>query len=232
MNSPSTFVGKCVTLLIGGVLSYLTVLHPDAEILAGAIFGKPQPEARVEPDHDANRLNVGPAASKQEPATNGSRFGQAAANPSVASQQMARSAQTQLQAAMGASAPVTLVATHPASIQNSTNDREPNDSKLTQPKPSERSGPSSLNQIDQISTRLRQLGASYLLLEKLPKPHGDQFRVRCDLANELQPVKCCFEATRETALAAMQDVLRAVVNYDPLHQRQSDVPTTSVASGR
>jgi len=184
MNSPSTFVGKCVTLLIGGVLSYLTVLHPDAEILANAIFGKSQPAVRAEPDLDASGLNLGPAAPKQQPVSNGSRFGQSAANVSAAS------------------------------------------------KSAERIEPSSLDQIDQISMRLRQLGASYLLLEKLPRPQGDQFRVRCDLANELQPVKCCFEATRGTALAAMQDVLRAVVNYDPQQQRHSDVPTTSVASGR
>jgi len=82
-------------------------------------------------------------------------------------------------------------------------------------------------EVRKISTQLRQLGASYLLLEKLPHPNGDQYRVRCDLADEASGVKCCFEATRESAVAAMNEVLQAILNVDSRH---SDVTELVVSS--
>ena len=65
------------------------------------------------------------------------------------------------------------------------------------------------HRIEQISGMLRELGATYLRLEKLSKSDGTWYRVRCDLAGESHRVKCCLEATRESAVAAMEDVLQA-----------------------
>ena len=64
--------------------------------------------------------------------------------------------------------------------------------------------------LGEISAQLRQLGASYLLLEKLPHPDRPRYRARCDLAGEHTTLKCCFEATRGSAVAALEEVLKAV----------------------
>lgn len=69
-------------------------------------------------------------------------------------------------------------------------------------------------QITRLSNRLRNLGASYLLLERLSDPGGACYRVRCDLAADHAPVKCCFEAVGATAVEALGEVLRAVTRLD------------------
>ena len=65
--------------------------------------------------------------------------------------------------------------------------------------------------VQEMATRLRSLGASYLLLERLPQQAGDQFRARCDLEASGDSVRCCFEAVRSTPEQAMAEVLQAVV---------------------
>ena len=67
-------------------------------------------------------------------------------------------------------------------------------------------------QIESISSKLKGLGATYLRLEKLSQKDEVWYRVRCDLVEGRQDVKCCFEATRRSAVDAMQDVLQAVEN--------------------
>ncbi len=71
------------------------------------------------------------------------------------------------------------------------------------------------SQIEEISRQLRQLGASYLLLELWQQPNGQNYRFRCDVAGATAPLKCCFDVTRPTAVAAMQEVLQAVVRLGP-----------------
>lgn len=86
--------------------------------------------------------------------------------------------------------------------------------------PAETATPKRQN-VQEMASQLRSLGASYLLLERLPQQTGDQFRARCDLAASSNSVKCCFEAVRDTPEQAMAEVLQAVVAA-----QGSDVRTT------
>ena len=70
-------------------------------------------------------------------------------------------------------------------------------------------GPSETRQMQEISRMLKDLGATYLRVEKLANTNETWFRVRCDLVRGPNDVKCCLESTRNSAVAAMQDVLRA-----------------------
>lgn len=190
MNSPSTFFGKCVILLIGGGLSFATVSSPEVAEIAGVIFGPrstPQPLGEV-PSHAKAGFPADLSMSVGGP--------QQAA---FASRHHDRNHDRQPAEVSG----TTAVMASPAANVNGT------------------------DRLSAISTRLRQLGASYLLLEKLPQPDGESYRVRCDVAQGGQMVKCYFEATRPTALEAMEEILQAVLRSRPTTSLQ-DVPTVPI----
>lgn len=148
MDPTSSFLGKCSTVLIGIVLSWLTVTNPDATKLANRLFGL----------SDATIL--------------------ATENANVA----------------------------PISVENGI-------AQVPLQPPLDISQVPSLEeaeQITKISDMLQNLGATYLRVEKLSRPGEIWYRVRCDIDRGPGEVKCCLESTRDTALAAMKDVLRAV----------------------
>lgn len=167
MKSLSSFIGKCLTILVGMSLSWATVTMPEIDALAAALCGGVHPRASAVGDLHPPALleRVAVSSVPEESAV-----------------------------------PV-------------------NRSQLS---------PGHEPRIQEISRRLKQLGASYLLLEKLPQEHGAQYRVRCDLAKQHSPLKCCFEATRATALAAMEDVLRAV--QQNAGQGDNSRPTVATSS--
>lgn len=154
MNSPSSFFGKCMTLLLGGVLSWYSIADPDGAKLAESILGSNRvPPSSAPTTSNAYDLPTVEAFVKQ---------------------------------------------------QSQHTDVGPHSPALArQPETPEQ-------RMTSLSTQLRQLGASYLLVEKLTGEADERYRVRCDLASEHSPVKCCFEATQATPVSAMEEVLDAV----------------------
>lgn len=208
MKSPINFLGKCLTVLVGAALSWATVTNPDVDRIAANLCGC---------DDTANVAEVGPIAESTS----------IAADPVALAVEFATEQRaTETQETRFANSPVSRFANSPIATTNlqagSPPDTTP--SKLAQTKVDNAALRSSALlsgnrvappkspdvRIQEISTQLKQLGASYLLLEKLPQSEGVQYRVRCDLARDSQTVKCCFESTRETPLDAMEDILQAV----------------------
>jgi hypothetical protein len=68
--------------------------------------------------------------------------------------------------------------------------------------------------IKQISTRLRQLGASYLLLERLPGIGPERYRARCDVSPDNLPLNYRFEATESAPELALEEILQAVLDLE------------------
>lgn len=179
MNSPLSFFGKCFTVLVGGALSWATVTVPEFESTV----------AKFIPGSDS-------AIVKNAVETT------VAFNDSIGQFLDAQSPQVE---AIHETPPEQFITSdHP---QTPTTLTETTNEVVTTPTQAVSNAP---NRIEEISQQLRQMGASYLLLEKLQQADRVQYRVRCDLANETRSaVKCCFEATREDALSAMEDVLHA-----------------------
>ena len=142
MNPTSSFMGKCTTVLIGVVLSWITMTNRDAQLLAKRLFGGTSPTLSVTGISDAV-TTLG-------------------ANVELAEQSL--------------------------------------DSRLERTETEE---------MEEISDMLRELGATYLRVEKLAKSGETWFRVRCDIDRGPNQVKCCLESTRDSVVAAMKDVLRA-----------------------
>ena len=69
----------------------------------------------------------------------------------------------------------------------------------------------------QLSDQLKELGASYLLVEKQTLADGNHYRVRCDLEHPSQ-VKCSLEATRTTPVGALEEILETVRRLGPRQQ--------------
>jgi len=197
MNPSSSFFGKCVTVLIGMALSWATMTNPQIERLARQFFGQGQASSSVvlseepfiEPSFDPVDNPVTPPSVQVSPPTAEERPARLSPAPSLKNFaiQPPPSIQTSL-------------VSRPAGSQTAVGSQTtPTQSSL-----------SSEDRIHLASQTLRELGATYLRLEKLTNPHGEFYRVRCDLAGETERVKCCYEATRESAVAAIEDVLRAV----------------------
>ncbi len=203
-NPTTSFFGKCVTVLIGMALSYATMTNPQIEQLARHFFGQTSSSDTAmlgeEPfEEPALTPFVEPAFSPAEiPAT--------LPNVEVTPTQAKPKPSLQNFAVPPAATPRNSVArlesVQPA-ISPNLNDEQ---------------------RIKLASQTLRELGATYLRLEKLTTGTDERFRVRCDLAGETERVKCCYEATRESAVDAMEDVLHAV------REGVADDNTTKVAS--
>lgn len=166
-NPTSSFLGKCVTVFIGMVLSWATMTNPQIETLARHFLGR--------------------AVSQQAARSGDETFVEPSLDPAV-----------EPNANPSPTMPNFAIQQQPHTVTRSSLSAEPTAAERT---PSDR--------IELASQTLRELGATYLRLEKLSKPDGECFRVRCDLAGETA-VRCCYEATRDTAVEAMEDVLRAV----------------------
>jgi len=195
MKSLSSFIGKCLTVLIGIALSWATVTRPEVDSLAAQLCGG----ARRDAAQDTHQ-GIEAVPSQIAPSHHCDVWQQDSATKSNAS-------------------------------SNSTQQRFTNEGQIdpiqgaVAESPSDATGGS---RILEISQRLKQLGASYLLLERLPQENGAKYRVRCDLADQQKSVKCCFEATSGTAQAAMEEVLRAArKNASP-----RDVSLSAVATSR
>ena len=163
MTSTSTFLGKCWTLLIGGALSWVTVMNPGVGELADGLLGA--------------------SHTRQQ-------------QPPIA-----------------------------RSIQSGSESET--DSEL-QPDPF-----SPEVRMAQISSRLRELGASYLLVERLGGAQKELFRVRCDIATAENPIKCCLESIGADVIDTMEEVLSAVIRLDrnrsarPAEQTGAQLVTSS-----
>lgn len=181
MNSPLSFFGKCFTVLVGGALSWATVTVPEFESTVAKFV--PGIESMV----ITGEVEAETSVAFDEPIERflDTKTPQAAPIQNEPRERLVSSAQPQPSTSLIAPAPSAATATK--QMVSTSTDR-----------------------IDEISYQLRQMGASYLLLEKLQQSDRVQYRVRCDLANETKSaVKCCFEVTREDALSAMEEVLHA-----------------------
>lgn len=179
MNSPLSFFGKCFTVLVGGALSWATVTVPEFESTV----------AKFLPGTDSAIVKNAVETTVAFDDSIG-QFLDAQTPQVEAIQDTPRG---QLHTSNGPQTATTLI--------------EPENVPVAAAPKTVSVAP---NRIEEISQQLRQMGASYLLLEKLQQADRVQYRVRCDLANETRSaVKCCFEATREDALSAMEDVLHA-----------------------
>jgi hypothetical protein len=148
MKPSSSFLGKCVTVLIGAGLSWATLTNPDIDRAVQRLIGN---QRQV----DGNDFDNFSGASLQQ--------------------------------------------------KHVSADGLPND-------------------VEQLTQVLREMGATYLRVEKLSNPDNAWFRVRCDLARQGDPVKCCLESTQMTEIAALQDVLRAVRQGMPGAREYVSVP--------
>ena len=200
---PSTFTGKCLTILTGLGLSWLTVTNPDMDRLAASLLGKPTvqtegftPAAAGIPENESKsgiEVQFEPGVDIQ---------------PSVEVQLTGpeptpQEADVDAHAAI-AHSPSSFFPASPLPSDASLTTRPPASSGVT---PVLRSSDA---RIEEISSELKRLGASYLVLERLAGTGANHFRARCDLAREQATVRCSFEATRESALAAMEEVLGVV----------------------
>lgn len=207
--SATSFLGKCLTVLIGVGLSWLTLTNPDVKQIAEHYAGKStgfasENLARLNLDG----LDIGGDQEKEQ---------------GIAIETEVSAAQTLDEVCIDGKCelpdPKGLAG---VGLANSGFVVEPDSARLLASggKEPQKTTPaedgfanfsqSEEDKIAAISQQLKQMGATYLRLEKLSNPTQVTYRVRCDLANEASPLKCCFEATRNTALAAMQDVLGAV----------------------
>ena len=185
MNSPTSFFGKCVTVLIGMALSWATMTNPQIEQLARQFLGQTQSTSSAMLDEE----------QFIEPFVEPS-FGPIDKPLSIPSTEDIPTHEVPL-----------------PSLQNFASQPIQTRSSASRPAPPQQAQGSTLSDEDRIhlaSQTLREMGATYLRLERLTKPAGECYRVRCDLAGETEPVKCCYEATGDSAVAAMEDVLRAV----------------------
>ena len=142
MNPTSSFMGKCTTVLIGVVLSWITMTNQDAQLLASRLFGG-----------TSRALSVGDLSR--------------------------------------------VVSISDANVEST-------DQSLGSPNVR-----TEAEEMEEISDMLKELGATYLRVEKLARSGETWFRVRCDIDRGPNQVKCCLESTRDSAVAAMKDVLRA-----------------------
>lgn len=186
MYPSTTFLGKCTTVFVGVLLSWITVTNQDADAVARRLFGASDPIASDELDlqPEASADLILPTVQTRSPSnaeppmepTATRDFTPAASRDEL---QMMES----LAPAEGVSRPENDIPTNQGVMEDSA-------------------------QIDRLSAKLRELGATYLRLEKLVDAQETWFRVRCDLHEG--PTKCSFEALGRSPLAAMQAVLRSV----------------------
>lgn len=159
MKQSTSFLGKCLTVLIGLCLSWATVTNPDVDSAAATLLGGTE-SAELQTAHFELQL----IQDQQE----------------------------------SFSAPIEPSGSETYTVGSNT---ASGFSLATTP-----DGDDAL--IQAMSAELKQLGASYLVLERLRHQDGVQYRVRCDLASHDAPVLCCFEATRQRAVEAMEEVLK------------------------
>lgn len=193
-NSPTSFLRKCLTVLIGIGLSWATVTNSEMQKVAESFAGSSNNNSVADPDMMlATPLTLTEAVGDEEPSVvcDDVRCWIQPKEPLTDSGleplELVNSVSTMPTSSLAPKAPVAGLASSNG-VQSGT------------PK----------EQIDAISNELKRLGVTYLRLERLTNPDHESYRVRCDMAGEAIPVKCCYEATRATALAAMQDVLHAV----------------------
>lgn len=186
MNSSTSFFGKCVTVLIGMALSWATMTNPQIEQLARQFLGQnSSPNAAMLGEERFIEPSFGPVdVPTTFPSVDESPAG---AKPNPSRQNFAVQP---IQPNSVSRNSVSRIRAEEAVVVNSNLSDE--------------------DRITLASQTLRELGATYLRLEKLTKSGDERYRVRCDLAGDTERVKCCYEATRESAVAAMEDVLRAV----------------------
>lgn len=162
MPSTSSFLGKCVTVLIGMALSWATVTNASFSEAVGGLLGEWTSKSEMP------RQEVFPTARE-------------VSNPK-GSQHSARLAGSNL-------TPQIQTNTISAPIESSGTEEE---------------------RILTLSNELKEMGATYLRMERLTGDDGVWYRVRCDLAGAPTPVKCSLEATRKSAIEAIEVVAKAV----------------------
>lgn len=164
MQTTSSFLGKCATVLVGMGLSWLTMTNPQAEQLARQFFGPHEATASDSATQDLAQLDV--------------------------------------------SSPRVLAETASESIAPAKMAVGPTASPLSEEQ-----------RLHELSDMLKELGATYLRVERLVQSGETWFRVRCDLAHSSDQVKCCLESTRGSAIAAMEDVLQRAAGYGMVRPR-------------
>ena len=198
-RSTSSFVGKCATVLMGMGLSWVTVTVPEVNSLAAKLCGLASAHNAVPVEEESSRHSTEGESAIRIPHTP-SELGSPSMVPAIAysTPEMADQLDSRFQ--------------QPATTPDQP-ETTPDRANTAQQSPAEVQDGTSEVRMREISAELRRLGASYLLVEKLTNGHrrsGEQFRVRCDLAGADATVKCAFEATCATPVAALEEVLRTV----------------------
>lgn len=217
MTASSTFLSKCTTIFVGVGLSWATVTNPAVDSLASGLFGtRPGPVSIATADEDIEipDIRVGGESQIDSPLVTDmpSTTSSLADVPSGAGMSAFQDGDPHgdphgvpHENAASASDAAGLVPIEVGQTQNiQANEIQLQGVQLQGSLPSEER-----IHIQQISDELKQIGATYLLLDRLPQSDTPQYRVRCDLAGENGRIKCCFEAIRPSALAAMEEVLYA-----------------------
>ena len=200
MSSPISFSGKCLTVLIGAGLSWMTITNPEVDQAVGRVLGMQRDTLDGTTEFDSVSTNSHTSSSltntsqAQDLPDVGSLVTEITASPSSSSPSLTSSSQYAASQIETPPHSATRAATRTVAI--------PVTSPTTNP----------ATRIQEIANQLKSLGASYVLLERLPQAASDQYRARCDLAGDANSVKCCFEAVRSTPSDAMEDVLREVVS--------------------
>ena len=232
MTASSTFFSKCTTILVGVGLSWATLTNPDIDSLASGICGTcTDPASMATADEDLASLDIsveGQPANDSSSVTDNTPGGSPVSLvQSKAGTSTTQHGETHVSDASGyyATGPTRLETVPP--VGNAGYDRQAYDARTQDPQdprsvsePTARADGSLVAsddslpaneriRIQQISDELKHIGASHLMLDRLPQADTTQYRVRCDMAGENGRIKCCFEATRPSALAAMEEVLYA-----------------------
>ena len=184
MSSPISFSGKCLTVLIGAGLSWMTITNPEVDQAVGRVLGMQRDTLDGTTEFDFVSTNSHTSSSltntsqAQDLPDVGSLVTEITASPSSSSPSLTSSSQyaaSQIETPPhSATRAATREATRTVAI--------PVTSPTTNP----------ATRIQEIANQLKSLGASYVLLERLPQAASDQYRARCDLAGDANSVKCCF----------------------------------------
>ena len=221
MNSPISFGGKCVTVLVGAALSWATITVPEFDQAVGKLFRMDTASSSLSTSSSlslalaSSDISLTDVSLDQPDLPQPLRFRRdEGSNPEVQLEpgRLEPGEVDEIGPALGqgnVSAPMSvpkesLALQVPATVESRASTTAAETDLLELP-----SG-SSEQRIEHLASRLKQLGASYVLLERLPQRAGEKFRARCDLAGPQNPVKCCFEAVRDSPDEALEEVLQAV----------------------
>jgi|GEM_PF-4916848 len=208
MSSPISFGGKCLTVLIGAALSWMTIANPNVDQAVGHMLGMRRDDLNGVADSSTYSSSTSNSLTQTAQTKALPDFGSLVGSTTTADSTNAPNNHF-------ASSPIAMPRFVPTQPKRTATQPEPSAAALASPEA----------RIQEITNQLKSLGASYVLLERLPQASDNLYRARCDLAGSGSAVKCCFEAVRSTPNEAMEDVLHEVVS------RRTDSTSSQVNAG-